>query len=38
MSEKPWAGRFNLPTDKFVEEFNASIYFCLLYTSDAADE
>ncbi len=27
MSEKPWAGRFNLPTDKFVEEFNASIYF-----------
>ncbi len=27
MSEKPWAGRFNLPTDIFVEEFNASIYF-----------
>ena len=27
MSEKPWAGRFNLPTDKFVEEFNASISF-----------
>ena len=27
MSEKPWSGRFNLPTDKFVEEFNASIYF-----------
>ena len=27
MSDKPWAGRFNLPTDKFVEEFNASIYF-----------
>ena len=24
MSEKPWAGRFNLPTDIFVEEFNAS--------------
>lgn len=27
MSEKPWAGRFSLPTDKFVEEFNASIGF-----------
>jgi argininosuccinate lyase len=27
MSEKPWAGRFSLPTDKFVEEFNASIHF-----------
>ena len=27
MSENPWAGRFNLPTDIFVEEFNASIYF-----------
>lgn len=27
MSDKPWAGRFNLPTDKFVEEFNASIFF-----------
>lgn len=27
MNDKPWAGRFNLPTDKFVEEFNASIYF-----------
>lgn len=25
--DKPWAGRFNMPTDKFVEEFNASIYF-----------
>ncbi|MBQ3033413.1 MAG: argininosuccinate lyase [Deferribacterales bacterium] len=25
MKEKPWSGRFNLPTDKFVEEFNASI-------------
>lgn len=27
MSEKPWSGRFSLPTDKFVEEFNASINF-----------
>lgn len=27
MSDKPWAGRFNLPTDKFVEEYNASIHF-----------
>ena len=27
MNEKPWSGRFNLPTDKFVEKFNASIYF-----------
>lgn len=27
MSEKPWSGRFSLPTDKFVEEFNASIHF-----------
>jgi len=27
MGEKPWAGRFSLPTDKFVEEFNASIHF-----------
>ena len=25
MSDKPWAGRFNLPTDKFVEEFNADL-------------
>lgn len=25
MKEKAWSGRFNLPTDKFVEEFNASI-------------
>ena len=23
MSEKPWAGRFNLPTDKFVEEIDS---------------
>lgn len=27
MSDKPWAGRFKLPTNKFVEEFNASIHF-----------
>jgi argininosuccinate lyase len=27
MSDKLWSGRFNLPTDKFVEEFNASIHF-----------
>lgn len=27
MSEKMWSGRFKLPTDKFVEEFNASIHF-----------
>lgn len=27
MSDKLWAGRFSLPTDKFVEEFNASIDF-----------
>lgn len=27
MSDKPWAGRFSLPTDKFVEEYNASIHF-----------
>jgi len=27
MSEKPWAGRFTAPTDKFVEEFTASIDF-----------
>jgi len=27
MSEKPWAGRFTQPTDKFVEEFTASIDF-----------
>ncbi|MBE0598917.1 MAG: argininosuccinate lyase [Desulfuromonadales bacterium] len=27
MSEKPWAGRFTQPTDKFVEEFTASIGF-----------
>ena len=27
MSEKMWSGRFTLPTDKFVEEFNASIHF-----------
>jgi argininosuccinate lyase len=27
MSEKPWAGRFKLPADKFAEEFNASIHF-----------
>jgi argininosuccinate lyase len=27
MSEKPWAGRFTQPTDKFVEEFTASIAF-----------
>jgi len=27
MSEKPWAGRFTQPTDKFVEEFTASISF-----------
>lgn len=27
MSEKLWAGRFSLPTDRFVEEFNASISF-----------
>ena len=27
MSEKLWSGRFSLPTDKFVEEFNASISF-----------
>ncbi|PLX70750.1 MAG: argininosuccinate lyase [Denitrovibrio sp.] len=27
MSEKMWSGRFTLPTDKFVEEFNASVHF-----------
>ena len=27
MKEKAWSGRFNLPTDKFVEEFNASIFY-----------
>ncbi len=27
MSEKMWGGRFALPTDKFVEEFNASVHF-----------
>ncbi len=27
MSDKLWSGRFSLPTDKFVEEFNASIHF-----------
>ncbi len=27
MSDKPWAGRFTQPTDKFVEEFTASISF-----------
>ncbi|MFA5514651.1 MAG: argininosuccinate lyase [Desulfuromonadales bacterium] len=27
MSEKPWAGRFTQPTDRFVEEFTASIDF-----------
>jgi argininosuccinate lyase len=27
MSEKMWGGRFSLPTDKFVEEFNASVHF-----------
>ncbi|MFO7981970.1 MAG: argininosuccinate lyase [Desulfuromonadales bacterium] len=27
MNEKPWAGRFTAPTDKFVEEFTASIDF-----------
>jgi argininosuccinate lyase len=27
MSDKPWAGRFTQPTDKFVEEFTASIAF-----------
>jgi argininosuccinate lyase len=27
MSEKPWQGRFSQPTDKFVEEFTASIAF-----------
>jgi len=24
-SDKPWGGRFDAPTDKFVEEFNASV-------------
>ncbi len=27
MSDKPWAGRFTQPTDRFVEEFTASIDF-----------
>ena len=27
MNDKPWAGRFTQPTDKFVEEFTASITF-----------
>ena len=27
MNDKPWAGRFTQPTDKFVEEFTASIDF-----------
>jgi len=27
MSDKMWSGRFTLPTDKFVEEFNASVHF-----------
>jgi argininosuccinate lyase len=27
MTEKLWAGRFTQPTDKFVEEFTASISF-----------
>ncbi|PLX68092.1 MAG: argininosuccinate lyase [Denitrovibrio sp.] len=27
MSKKMWGGRFSLPTDKFVEEFNASVHF-----------
>ena len=27
MSEKLWGGRFSQPTDKFVEEFTASIQF-----------
>ena len=27
MSEKPWGGRFNEPTDKFVEEFTESVSF-----------
>jgi len=27
MNDKPWAGRFTQPTDKFVEEFTASIAF-----------
>ncbi len=27
MTDKPWAGRFTQPTDKFVEEFTASIGF-----------
>ncbi|MGA1862105.1 argininosuccinate lyase [Deferribacter thermophilus] len=27
MSKKLWGGRFELPTDKFVDEFNASIHF-----------
>jgi argininosuccinate lyase len=27
MSDKPWAGRFTQPTDKFVEDFTASIAF-----------
>src|SRR5690625_3880784 len=32
---KPWSGRFNEPTDSFVEEFTASISFdCRLYRQD----
>ena len=27
MTEKLWGGRFSQPTDKFVEEFTASIQF-----------
>ena len=27
MNDKPWAGRFTQPTDKFVDEFTASIAF-----------
>lgn len=27
MSNNMWGGRFSLPTDKFVEEFNASVHF-----------
>jgi argininosuccinate lyase len=27
MADKMWSGRFTLPTDKFVEEFNASVHF-----------
>ncbi|MDT8375358.1 MAG: argininosuccinate lyase [Mariprofundaceae bacterium] len=37
MSDKPWGGRFNAPTDSFVEAFNASTDVdCRMYAEDIA--